>query len=256
MTAMIQNDVDKEWLMPLLDLRNDLDARNQGERAEKASDHSLRDFRRMTGAVQVMPSGDPVPGPYTQEARAMWLKKLLQAQTHIRRYGPPAVRAIELIGLEELQEIRRIWVIDKHELEDTLPQIYQEAAGDEYPGRPLDDNLMLGAAEMKELRDLCGPDRLHFELTRELLSITRQQRNSARRAGLNQRLAQALKRHFYDDRDDAVGRAQRLVAERKALAERGQQGAQDPRGEFTPRADQRPTAGLSTPVSPTGHAAP
>lgn len=256
MTAMIQNDVDKEWLMPLLDLRNDLDARNQGERAEKASDHSLRDFRRMTGTVQVMASGDPVPGPYTQEARAMWLKKLLQAQTHIRRHGPPAVRTIELIGLEEIQEIRRIWVIDKHELEDTLPGIYQEATGEDYPGRPLDDNLMLGAAEMKELHDLCGPDRLHFELTRELLSITRQQRNSARRAGLNQRLAQALKRHFYDDREDAVGRAQRLVAERKALAERGQQAAQDPRGEFTPRADQRAAAGLSTPVSPTGHAAP
>ncbi len=244
MTAMIQNDVDKEWLMPLLDLRNDLDARNQGERAEKASDHSLRDFRRMTGAVQVMASGDPVPGPYTQGARAMWLKKLLQAQTHIRRHGPPAVRAIELIGLEEIQEIRRIWVIDKHELEDTLPRIYQEATGEDYPGRPLDDNLMLGAAEMKELQDLCGPDRLHFELTRELLSITRQQRNSARRAGLNQRLAQALKRHFYDDREDAVGRAQRLVAERKALAERGQQTVQDPRGEFT----------LTT--NPPGHADP
>jgi DNA sulfur modification protein DndC len=109
---------------------------------------------------------------------------------------------------------------------------------------------------MKELRDLCGPDRLHFELTRELLSITRQQRNSARRAGLNKRLAQALKRHFYDDHDDAVGRAQRMVAERKALAERGQQAVQDPRGEFTPRTDQRAAAGLSTPVSPPGHAAP
>ena len=161
-----------------------------------------------------------------------------------------------MIGLEEIQEIRRIWVIDKHELEDTLPGIYQEATGEDYPGRPLDDNLMLGAAEMKELQELCGPDRLHFELTRELLSITRQQRNSARRAGLNQRLAQALKRHFYDDREDAVGRAQRLVAERKALAERGQHAAQNPRGEFAPSTDQPAAARSSTPTNPPAHAAP
>jgi DNA sulfur modification protein DndC len=228
MTAMIQNDTDKEWLMPLLDLRNDLDARNQGEKAEHASDHGLRDYRRMTGAVQIMASGEPVPGPYTQEARAMWLKKLLQAQTYIRRHGPPEVRDIELISLEELQEIRRIWVIDKHELEDNLPQVYRESTDEDYPGKPLDDNLMLGAQEMNDLRDLCGGDRLHYELTRELLSVARLQRNTARRAGLNRRIEQALKRHFYDDRDDAVGRAQRLAQERHALAERREQVQQDP----------------------------
>jgi DNA sulfur modification protein DndC len=211
----------------------------------------------MNGAVQIMKGGRFIPGPYTQESRQTWLKQLLQAQTHIRRQGPPAVRTIELIGLEELQEIRRIWVIDKHELEDTLPGIYQEATEEDYPGRPLDDNLMLGAAEMKELQDLCGPDRLHFELTRELLSLTRQQRNTARRAGLNQRLAQALKRHFYDDREDAVGRAQRLVAERKALAERGQQAVQDPRAEFAPRTDPTAATGACTaPTNTPGHAAP
>ncbi len=217
MTAMIQNDVDKEWMMPLLDLRNDLDARNQGEKADKASDHHLRDFRRMTGAVQVMANGDPVPGPYTQQARETWLRKLLGAQTHIRKHGPKDVRNIELISLDELQEIRRIWVVDKHELEDTLPGIYRDATGEDYPGRPLDDNLMLGTQEMQALEEICGNDRLHYELTRELLSVTRRQRNSGRRAGLHQRIEQAFKRHFFDDRDDAVGRAQQLAAEREAL---------------------------------------
>ena len=165
MTAMIQNDVDKEWLMPLLDLRNALDARNQGEKADKGSDHHLRDFRRMSGAVQIMSNREPVPGPYTQEARAMWLSQVLAAQAHIRKHGPPEVRTIELIRLDELQEIRRIWVIDKHEIEDELPRIYREATGEDYPGRPLDDNLMLGKREMDELRELCGADRLHYELT-------------------------------------------------------------------------------------------
>ncbi len=57
MTAMIQNDVEKEWLMPLLDLRNALDFRNKGDGAEGYSDHHLRDFRRLTGVVQLMAGG-------------------------------------------------------------------------------------------------------------------------------------------------------------------------------------------------------
>lgn len=215
MTAMIQNDAEKDWMMPLLDLRNALDFRNNTNGDEEYSDHHLRDFRRLTGTIQIMSNGKPVPGPYTQEARGNWLKKLLAAQTYIRRNGPEDVRNLELISLEELQEIRRIWVMDKHELEDTLPRFYQEATGEAYPGRPLDDNLVLGEAEMQELAELCGDNRLHYELTRELLSLTLQQRSSGRRAKLNEKLEKALRRHFYDDREDALRRARNIDDERK-----------------------------------------
>jgi DNA sulfur modification protein DndC len=174
MSAMIQNDLEKEWMTPLLNLRNDLDFRSGAPDASDSdnTDRHLRDFRRMTGAVQIMSNGRSIPGPYTQEARRSWLHKLVAAQTYIRKNGPDEVRNIELITPDELQEIRRIWVMDKHELEDCLPQIYQEASGEIYPGRPLDDNLVLGEAEMNVLAELCGDDRLHYELTRELLSIT------------------------------------------------------------------------------------
>jgi DNA sulfur modification protein DndC len=217
MTAMIQNDEEKEWMMPLLEIRNALDFRG-GHPAggdTEGSDRHLRDFRRMSGDVQLMTNGRPIPGPYTQEARQTWLAKLLAAQTHIRRNGPPDVRGIELITLEELQEIRRIWVVDKHELEDALPRLYREATGEDYPGRPLDDNRMLSEPEMRELEELCAGDRLHYELTRELLSLTQQQRTTARRAGLYDQLEKAFRRHFYDDRKDAVARAQHRANERK-----------------------------------------
>lgn len=215
MTAMIQNDIEKEWMMPLLDLRNALDFRNNGDGSEESSDHHLRDFRRLTGTVQLMSNGRHVPGPYAQQARENWLARLLKAQTHIRQNGPPDVRNIELITLEELQEIRRIWVMDKHELEDSLPRIYRESTGEEYPGRPLDDNLVLGEQDMKELKELCDDDRLHYELTRELLSLTLQQRTSARRAGLYEQLEKAFTRNFYDDREDALARAQSIADERR-----------------------------------------
>ena len=215
MTAMIQNDVEKEWLMPLLDLRNALDFRNNIDKTGEASDHHLRDFRRMTGAVQMMTSGKPVPGPYTQQSRINWLKRLLSAQTYIRNKGPAAVRGIKLITLEELQEIRRIWVIDKHEMEDSLPRIFKEATGEEYPGKPLDDNMVIGELEMRELEKICEGDRLHYELTRELLSLTRQQRTIMRRSGLFEQLEKSFSRNFYDDRTDALARAQNMADERK-----------------------------------------
>ena len=143
------------------------------------------------------------------------MTRLLAAQTWIRRHGPPDVRGIELITLEELQEIRRIWVVDKHELEDALPRLYREATGETYPGRPLDDNRTLGEAEMGELEPLCEGDRLHYELVRELLSLTQQQQTMGRRAGLYDRLEKAFRRHFYDDREDALARARHRANERQ-----------------------------------------
>jgi len=215
MTAMIQNDAEKDWMMPLLELRNALDFRQNTTKDENGSDHHLRDFRRMTGSVQVMTSGKPIPGPYTQESREQWLRKLLSAQAYIREEGPEDVRGIELITIEELREIRRIWVVDKHEVEDLLPAIYEDETGVPYPGESLDDDMVLGAAEMGELKELCGDDRLHYELTRELLSTTRQQQSSARRAGLYQQLEKSFKKHFYEDEADAVNRANKLATERQ-----------------------------------------
>jgi DNA sulfur modification protein DndC len=216
MTAMIQNDEEKEWMMPLLDLRNSLDFRSSDPNGDpESTDRHLRDFRRMTGSVTMMAGGRPIPGPYTQGSRETWLRKLLQAQTHIRKHGPPDVREIELITLEELQEVRRIWVVDKHELEDSLPSIYREATGMAYPGALLDDDLVLGAPEMTQLQEICKGDRLHYELSRELLSLTRQQRSSARRAGLFEKLEKTFTKHFYDDEADALNRAKTISDERQ-----------------------------------------
>jgi len=230
MQAMIQNDEDKDWMRPLLELRNELDFRPRKGGKEDYNDHHLRDFRRMTGAVQIFEDGRPIPGPYTQGSREKWLRKLLEAQVYVRSHGPEEVRAIELITLEELQEIRRIWVVEKHEMEDILPRVYVEITKEPYPGARLDDNLVLGDEEMKVLGAVCGSDRLHFELARELLSVERQQRATAKRSGLFEQLERAIKRHYYDDREDAVGMAMRHAKARQE-AEQGKRISAYERGE-------------------------
>ena len=207
MSAMIQNDGEKEWMMPLLQLRNELDV---------PDDRPLRDFRRMNGSVQLMAQGKVIPGPYTQEAREKWLRKLLQAQSWIRKNGPKNVRSLELITLAELQEIRRLWVIEKHEIEDNLPGIYAECMGVPYPGPNLDDNIVMGADEIKILRDLCGEDKLHFEMIRELIDIERRYRTMARRVGLFEEMEDAFKRSFYDNPEEALVRAGQKADEMKS----------------------------------------
>jgi DNA sulfur modification protein DndC len=198
MHAMIQNDEEKEWMLPLLELRNELDPPNTFD-----ADRPLRDFRRMNGAVQLF-HDRPIPGPYKQKVREDWLRKVLRAQEHIRANGPAQVRDIELITLPELEEIRRIWVAEKHEIEDSLPRIYREETGAPYPGARLDDNPLFGAEEIEILRKLCGPDELHFQLTRELLAVEKRYKSMLRRAGLFKAIEQAFYRNFYDDEEDAI----------------------------------------------------
>lgn len=203
MTAMIQNDQEKEWMLPLLQLRNELDE----------DDRHLRDFRRMNGSVQLH-RDRVIPGPYTQAAREHWLGKLLQAQCHIRDHGPAEMKGFELLTMEELAEIRRLWVIEKHELEDSVPAIYERETGLAYPGGRLDDNMALGAEEMELLRDICEDD-LHFQLTRELLDVERQHRSMGRRHGLFKALERAFRRGAYDSAEEAEG----LALDRRDLLE-------------------------------------
>ena len=210
MSAMIQNDQEKEWMFPLLNLRNELDQ----------PDHEKRDFRRMTGHVQLYK--DPkeenkektVPGPYTQKSREDWLRKLLVAQEQMRSNpaSPPEARGIELIAPEELHEIRRIWVLEKHEIEDTLPQIYQEVTGRYFDRQPLDDSTPYGEAEMDLLRAVCGENEIHFSLLRELLSVEKEFRGLTKRSNLFDRIDRAFQRNFYDDVEDAKARASRKRA--------------------------------------------
>ena len=199
MSAMIQNDEEKEWMLPLLELRNALDV---------ADDRHLREFRRMSGKVQLF-HDRPIHGPYTEEARHDWVRRLLEAQTWIRANGPDYVAEIELVSMEELHEIRRIWVFEKREIEDALPGIYLEATGEEFPGPSLENVLVLRADDLTVLRDICGGDDLHYEMTRGLLDVERQYRSMARRAGLFDALEKTVRRCYFDDEEDAVDFARR-----------------------------------------------
>lgn len=183
MEAMIQNDEEKEWMQPLLDIRNELDIRD---------DRDKRDFRRIWGEVQLFErnvdgevSVEPIHGPYTKYWREYWLRKVLEAEAQVRRTAPENMRDITLITLEEMSEIRRIWLEEKHEFDDSLPRIYQEVTGEVFHDpRPGADNSLLGSDEWAVLEEICADDAMHLELMAKLLDTERQFRKMVRRVGI------------------------------------------------------------------------
>ncbi|UKO96231.1 DNA phosphorothioation system sulfurtransferase DndC [Nostoc sp. UHCC 0870] len=187
LAAMIQNDEEKEWMQPLLDFRKELDAEETRDR---------RDFRRRSGVVQLYErnleneiSIEPIPGPYVKEAREDWLRKLLTVEKQIRQTAPENMRDITLISLEELSEIRRIWLEERHEFDDSLPRIYQEITGQEFKDpRPGADHKLLGSDEWSVLEEICADDGMHLELMAKLLDTERQFRKKSKRVGIYESL--------------------------------------------------------------------
>jgi DNA sulfur modification protein DndC len=187
MEAMIINDEDKEWMQPLLDIRNELDIKNDRDR---------RDFRRIFGKVQLFErnvdgeiSVEPIPGPYTKKWREHWLRRVLEAQTKIRQTAPEEFKEITLIQPEELSEIRRIWLEEKHEFDDSLPRIYQDVTGEAFKDlrRGIGSSL-LGLDEWNTLEEICGEDAMHLELMAKLLDTERQYHVKSYRTGIFQSL--------------------------------------------------------------------
>jgi DNA sulfur modification protein DndC len=188
LSAMIQNDEEKEWLQPLLDFRRELDIEDE--------DRDWRDFRRRTGEVQLYErhiedeiSIEPIPGPYIKEVREYWLKKILAVEQHLRRTAPEDMRDITLITREELSEIRHIWLNERHEFDDSLPRIYKEVTGVEFMDpRPGADASLLGSDEWSVLEEICEGDAMHLELMAKLLDTEYQFRKRSRRVGIYEAL--------------------------------------------------------------------
>ena len=212
MEAMIKNDEEKVWMMPLLEFRNEL--------GDFESERERRDYRRMSGRVQLF-HDSTVPGPYKKNWREHWLQRLLGVQEEIRQIGPDDVKNIELVSMDELHEIRRIWMHEKHEFDDSLPSIYEKATGRPFPVEVADD-AVIRRDDWELLKEVCGGDNSFFELQRSMLDVERQYRGMMRRAGIFDALVNRLKAGQFENEQEAVQvrqeeKRQLDVAERSGL---------------------------------------
>lgn len=199
MQAMIQNDEQKRWMQPILDFRN---------RNLAVEDREVRDFRRLNGRLTVF-RGELVHGPYTQDYRAKLLRELLETQQAVRKSERKhEIDRIELISIQELDEIRRIWVQEKGELEDLVPRIYIEVLGAPYPGKELEQSP-LDAGDLTLLKEIAkevDPDASHelYKLSRSLLAVQFQTIESHKRSKHLDRLEDVLRQYAFRNEDEAL----------------------------------------------------
>ena len=203
MQAMIQNNEDRKWMTPLLELRNEFDFRSM---SSENGDRHLRDHRRMNGQIQIY-NNRPIPGPYKAEFRHYLLRRLLEVEILVQESGPDYVKDLKLIQTSELSEIRRIWVADKHEIEDALPRIYEEVTGEAYSNEQIIEGLPFGLNDMNILRNLCENDESLYELLREAIMLEIKNMPAIKRRGIFKSLSQTVERNLYKDKEKAIEHA-------------------------------------------------
>lgn len=199
MEAMIANDDEKAWMTPLLNFRNEFGSED--------GDRERRSFRRMNGSLMGS-YGRLYHGPYKKEVREKWLRELLEMQVDIQRNGPDDFRNLELITIPELRAIRRIWVHDKHEFDDSVPRIYEEIIGKKFDDPEWIGSEAFGKNEWDILcdtcRDLYSREELMPELMSSLIDVEVQANGMAERKDILKKIDNSIRKNFYSDEEDAT----------------------------------------------------
>lgn len=199
MEAMIANDQEKEWMSALLEFRNEF--------GNEEGDRERRSFRRMKGNLQGN-YGKLFHGPYKKEVREGWLRRLLEIQKDINENGPEEFTNLELICIPELQAIRRIWVNDKHEFDDTVPKIYEEVTGKKFVDPEWIHNDNFESEEWKILKEICetsyADEELVFEMMYTLIDIENKSTGLNQRKGILDAIDSTISKTFYKNEEDAT----------------------------------------------------
>jgi DNA sulfur modification protein DndC len=185
MEALIESG--EEWLEPLLEFRNEL-----AETQIPEKKHLYRDYRRMDGKVKIMKKGDGleiIRGPYTLDISKKMLRTLLEAQISVRKNGPNP--NLTLILPEELFEIRRIWLTQRSDWEDSVVHIYKEVTGENLEWAK-DDLGTFSQTEKELLKNICEERNIPLRLVTKLLDVEQQLQGMNRRSSIYIRINEVL----------------------------------------------------------------
>lgn len=205
MEALINNDKNNMWLTPLLEFRNYF--------GDEGKDRGRREFRKSKGNLKGG-YGRLYHGAYKKEIREKWLKKLLELQNQLQATAPEEYKNIEIITLDELKEIRKIWVMEKHEWCDTLPSIYKQVTGQDFIDPTFKINNKLNKKEFDLLGQTCynnfKDEKLLFEMLYKLIDI------QYNKEEVNE-LINCIKKTFYKDEQDALEYYTKINIRKKEL---------------------------------------
>ena len=132
----------------------------------------------------------------------------MEIQTEINQNGPDEFSNLELITLPELRAIRRIWVNEKHEFDDSLPRIYEEKIGKTFDDPEWINAGVFGCEEWEILKQVCQDinpeEELNFEMMYTLIDVENRANNLNQRKGILDALEACIKHTFYKNEQDAL----------------------------------------------------
>ncbi len=181
MEAMI--DSGEDWMIPLLDYRDWL-----ASTQDPAVKPMQREFKGRNGRIKITNTGKLRYRTYTLAFSRTMVRRLLEVQTEIQAEKPD----FQLISLAELREIRRLWLTERQDWEDSLPNIYEEITGD-----PVDwernDIAMPGQMEAELLDELATEHNIPVNLVQKLIDAEWQHYGMGRRATIHKNIQKIFK---------------------------------------------------------------
>ena len=176
MEAMI--DSGQDWMIPLLDYRDWLSGTQ-----DPAVKPEQREYKGRDGRVKITATGTLRWRTYTLEFSREMLRRLLQTQAELQREKPE----MNLISLDELREIRRIWLLERQDWQDSLPQIYESVIGQQAAWEQ-NDMTMPGQLEADLLAGLTAEAGVPMRLVQKLLDAEWQHQGMFRRAKIHDQI--------------------------------------------------------------------
>ena len=137
------------------------------------------------------------------------LRKLLETQAEVQQENPD----VTLISLDELREIRRIWLAERQDWKDSLPKIYTAVTGQQWDWEQ-NDAAMPGQLEAELLAELTAVNDVPLPLVQKLFDAEWQYQGMYRRAKIHNRIEKIFREDWRTWAD-----VQREMAKRQAQME-------------------------------------
>lgn len=197
MEAMI--DSGEEWMIPLLEYRDWLSSTQDPEIKPQQ-----REFKGRDGRIKISSTGKLRWRTYTLDFSKEMVRKLLATQTELQAEKPD----MTLISVDELREIRRIWLTERQDWADSLPNIVAERTKLQIEWEQ-NDAAMPGQLEADLLATLTAENNVPNQLVQKLLDAEWQHQGMFRRAKIHEQIEKVFGEDWRDW-DEVVAEIERL----------------------------------------------
>lgn len=179
MEAMI--DSGEEWMIPLLEFRDYLVSTQ-----DPSVKPQQREFKGRDGRVRFR--GEKfLWRTYTLQTSQEMLWRLLETQAQVQQFDPDYY----LISESELREIRRLWLTERRDWDDSLPRIYTGATGQSLEW-DYDDVSVPGRWELELLQRITPKHGVPVELPQKLIDTEWQHYGMRRRGSIHKTIEGVL----------------------------------------------------------------